>query len=131
MARKKKIKNKKRPVKEKKPIRFFLPEEIKRLIWGVAMFLVAVIVILSFFDLAGEGGRFFMKGFNFLVGKTVFLLPLFLILIGIAFFGLKDKNKWPVILAAFLLVLGASGIFEVLGEDAKQGGWMGYLAAWP
>ena len=95
------------------------------------MFLVAVITILSFFDLAGEGGRFFMKGFNLLVGKAVFLLPLFLILAGIAFFGLKDKNKWPVILATFLLVLGASGIFEVLGEDVKQGGWMGYLATWP
>jgi len=129
MAKKRKQKKLKKP--EKKLIGFSLPEEIKRLIWGVAMFLVAVIVILSFFDLAGEGGRFFMKGFNFLVGKAVFFLPLFLVLAGISFFGLKDKNKWPVILATFLLVLGASGIFEALGEDAKQGGWLGYLATWP
>jgi S-DNA-T family DNA segregation ATPase FtsK/SpoIIIE len=131
MARKKKIKNKKKPAKEKKLSRFSLPDEVKRVIWGAVSFLAAVIIILSFFELAGEGGKFFIRGFTFLFGKAVFFLPLFLVLTGLAFFSLREKNKWPVILAAFLLTLGVSGIFEGLGNSPRQGGWVGYLATWP
>ena len=130
--KKKKPKKIKRVVeKRKKPSRFHLPEDIKRLIWMVSLFLLAIIVVLSFFDLAGAGGNYFIKGFTFLLGKAVFLLPLLLVLGGFAFMGLKYKNKWPIILALILLVLGISGIFECLNDEVRQGGWIGYLISWP
>ncbi len=95
------------------------------------MFLIAVLVVLSFFDLAGTAGQYFVKVSTFLFGKAVFVLPLVLVLGGLAFLGLKYKNKWPIILAMFLLVLGISGLFECFNHDLRQGGWVGYLASFP
>jgi len=133
MAKKKKKAKKNRKVFErvKKPSCFSLPYEIKRIIWMVLMFLIAVLVVLSFFDLAGTAGQYFVKVSTFLFGKAVFVLPLVLVLGGLAFLGLKYKNKWPIILAMFLLVLGISGLFECFNHDLRQGGWVGYLASFP
>ena len=111
--------------------RFALPEETKRLILGVTLILIAVIITLSFFGLAGGGGRIFMKISDFLFGRAVFMLPLLFILGGLALFGLKTQNKWPIVLATLLLILGISGSFETFGQEGKQGGWVGYLAALP
>src|SRR3989338_4261967 len=112
-----------------KSSKFFLPEEIKRLILGATLVIVAIIIALFFWGLAGGGGEIFMKTATLLLGKAVFGLPLFLFLGGIAFFGLKDRNKWPVILAILILTFGIGGIFETF--QAKQGGWAGFLVAWP
>jgi len=135
MAKKKKRKsknNKKAAKKEKKkPSRFALPEQIKRLILVVVMFLAATIITLSFFGLAGVGGAYFKAGFFKLFGNTILVLPLFLILGGLAFWRLKYKNKWPVIMAISLLTIGTSAIFECLNHESKQGGWAGYLFALP
>ena len=125
-------KNGKRKVferREKKSSKFFLPEETKRLILGASLVIIAIIIALSFFGLAGGGGEIFMKTATLLLGKAVFGLPLFLFLGGIAFFGLKDRNKWPVILAILILTFGIGGIFETF--QAKQGGWAGFLVVWP
>ena len=128
----KKNKNhKKNLIREKKPGRFSLPGEVKRLIWGAVMMLVAVIIILSFFDLAGTGGKLLKESSIFLFGQAIFVFPLFLILGGFAFFGSKSKNRWPVILAILLLLLGASCTFEFFNHGSRQGGWVGYLVSWP
>jgi len=135
MARKKKFKknNGKKSARseEKKPSRFALPEQTKRLILLVFMCLVAVIIFLSFFDLAGTGGEHFKRFSIFLLGKTVFVLPLFLIAGGFAFWRLRYKNRWPVILAISLLILGTSAIFECLDHETRKGGWVGYLISLP
>ena len=115
----------------KKPSRFSLPEQTKRLILLVLMCLFAVIITLSFFDLAGMGGEYFKKISIFLFGKTVFVLPLFLISGGFAFWRLRYKNRWPVILAISLLILGTSAIFECLDHETRRGGWAGYLISLP
>ncbi|MFH1575864.1 MAG: DNA translocase FtsK 4TM domain-containing protein [Candidatus Nealsonbacteria bacterium] len=135
MAKKRKIKNgngkRRARFEEKKPSRFALPEQTKRIILLVLMCLCAVIVTLSFFDMAGTGGEYFKKISVLLLGKTVFILPLFLIIGGFAFFRLRYKNKWPVILAISLLTLGTSAIFECLNSETRQGGWVGYLISLP
>ena len=120
MAKKNKRKhknNKKVVYKTKKSSLFSLPEDIKRLIWAIVMFLIAMIVALSFFDLAGEGGAFFLQSSRFLFGKAIFALPLFLILAGLAFWRLKYKNKWPIIMAVFLL------LFLLARQSFSEGGF--------
>lgn len=117
---------------EEKERRFFhlnLPEDIKKKIGGIIIFLIALIVILSFFEEAGVAGRFIFQGLNLLIGRVTFFLPLILVLAGIVFF-LTEYKKFliPLLLATFLLILGFSGIFEALSPGSKQGGYLGYLA---
>ena len=94
VKKKKREKVKETRRREKKPSRFILPEETKRLIWGVVLFLAALIIVLSFFGLAGEGGKIFMKSSLLLLGKTVFALPLFFLLGGLVLFSLKSKRLY-------------------------------------
>jgi S-DNA-T family DNA segregation ATPase FtsK/SpoIIIE len=136
--KKKKLKNKKVVERGRGRLaRYFaLPDEVKRVILAVVIFLIAVIITLSFFDsdLAGTGGRFISKSFEFLFGSARIVFPFFLALLGFAFFKLKYKNKWPILLAILLLLLGTAGIFEGLnlnGEEGQGGGWVGYLISWP
>lgn len=135
MAKKKKFKNKKRLAEkwEKGLGRFILPEETRRLIWAVVMLSTAVIVTLSFFELAGMGGRYFMKSFTWLFGRVIFIFPVFLILAGLALYYSRAKKQsvtWLITLAISFLILGMAGIFESL-SDNRAGGWIGYLAVFP
>ncbi len=133
MGKKRNSKNNKRPPKKQtdKSSRFALPEQTKRLILMVVMFLAAIIILLSFSGSAGGGGDYFKKGFIFLFGNTIYLLPLFLIFGGLAFWRLRYRNNWPIILAVSLLVLGTSAIFECFNHQVRQGGWIGYLVTLP
>ena len=58
------------------------------------MILIAVIVGLSFFDKAGKAGVYFMKASRFLLGETVFLIPLTFILEGSVLLVTKDEEKF-------------------------------------
>jgi len=140
MWKKKKRKLKKRFIKERKRSRFSLPEEIKQIILGVLMILIAIIVGLSFFDKAGKAGFYFMKVSRFLVGETVFLIPLIFVLGGLALLFAKDDPKflrrgkkvfWSVILAGLVLIFGITGFSAGFNSKDMKGGWIGYLLSWP
>ena len=130
-------KNKKTFKIERKSNKFNLPEETRRWILGMIMVLIAAIIGLSFFDLAGVGGRTLMKTLFFLIGKVAFAIPLIFLIGSLVFLSGKYKNSfWPVILAIFILILGISGILGSLStyqnlEISKEGGWLGYLISWP
>jgi len=151
---KKNKRKKNRPVQRQKKqsifFRFFqlprlnLPSETKRQIGAVLMFLAAIIIVLSFFDLAGVAGRYFMTVFTFLIGKTVFVVPLLFVLAGLAFLSYRPKIFWfSIFFAILILVLGISGLLatrELVGNQdiqkftwnySGQGGWLGYLISWP
>jgi S-DNA-T family DNA segregation ATPase FtsK/SpoIIIE len=130
-------KNKKdKKIFEKKLGKFSLPEEVKKKIGGVIIFLLAIIIGLSFFEAAGKAGQFIFSFFHFLIGKTVFLLPLILVFSGLVIFLTPYKKiLFAEILAIFLLILGISGIFANLTNWSKGfngwGGWLGDLIAKP
>ena len=133
MAQKKKIKNnKKSPTIEKLAVLFALPQETKKWIWGVVVFILAIIIALSFFNLAGVAGVALMKGLTFLIGKAVFIIPLILVLGGLVFFNVKyQKFFGPTILAIIILIVGLAGFIESLNPETRQGGWIGYVLSWP
>jgi len=115
---------------DKNPSFFVLPHSTQKLIWGMLMFLMAVIVALSFFEKAGIAGRKFKTLTVFLIGDAVYTIPLFLILIGIVFIKTRHRRFLsPLILGILILILGVSGILESLTPDLKKGGWLGYILA--
>ncbi|MBU3942366.1 DNA translocase FtsK [Patescibacteria group bacterium] len=142
------MRNKKKKYKEKRykesasrrKGRFALPIEIKQMIFGVLLILIAIVICLSFFNLAGTAGRYLIAGLNFLIGNTVFIIPLILILSGLVFLNAKsnqeflDKGKkvfWPVVLASLISIIGITGFLGSFNSGIKKGGWTGYLLSWP
>jgi len=120
----------KKVVKKERKISFPLPEETKRYILGIIFFLFSLILILSFFEKAGVAGKAIYSFLIFFVGKSIYLLPLFLIFAGFIFFFTHYYEKFlgGILIAIFLLVLGSSGILENLNPAEKSGGYFGYLA---
>ena len=142
MFKRKKRKFKKELEKRKRgPGRFALPEETKQMIFGILMILIAIIISLSFFGRAGKAGLFFMKVSRFLIGETVFAIPLIFILGGLVFLNRKTDQRffirgrlvvfWPVIIAVLLLIFGITGILGSFNFQNKIGGWLGYSSSQP
>ncbi len=128
MAKKKNNKNQKNFSRKEKPSFFTLPEETKKLLFGILMFLFAIIFGLSFFELSGMVGKLLMGIFVALVGKTIFLFPLIFILAGFLFFYSKYKKfAYPLLLSFLFFIVGVSGILEILKPGSKDGGYFGYI----
>ncbi|MBU4467013.1 hypothetical protein KKF47_03045, partial [Patescibacteria group bacterium] len=107
-----------------------LTSRTKRWIKATLMFLVAVIVALSFWDRAGKGGQLFLTSARFLIGQTVFTVPFLFLLGGLLFLKPKQKGKFlPIFLGIFVLVFGLAGILGAQNLGQKEGGWLGYLMA--
>ena len=126
MAKKKTFKKQKKVVVEK----HIFPKEIKKWVLGIVLFLLAIIVVLSFFNKAGIAGDGLIKALTFLIGEASFSIPIILILGAIAFFKAKDILG-SAVLAMSLLILGISGLFGSLSPELKQGGEIGYLVSFP
>ena len=132
MAKKNKKNQRKQREKTKRPPLFTLPEETKKGILGVVIFVLAIIVALSFFDLAGVAGKAVINGLTFLIGRAVFIIPLIFGLGALVFFRTRyEKYLGSVLLGILILIIGISGIMESLNPGTKLGGWMGYVFSWP
>jgi S-DNA-T family DNA segregation ATPase FtsK/SpoIIIE len=131
MAKKKKN-SKKQKERLKKPSFFTLPQETKKLIWGILMIILGLIIVLSFFNLAGVAGELFRKTLLFLIGSTFFSLPLIFLLSGIVVLKTKSKSFWfPLILSTLILIFGISGILGSINKGEKIGGEIGYFISLP
>ncbi len=118
-----------------------LPSELKDWVTATLAFLGAVVMTLSFLNLAGTGGVWINKISRFLIGRTALVLPIFLFGLGITIL-LKKKAEvsWRVILLQIsLLLVGASGILatqDLIHMESnifhqQYGGWVGWVFAWP
>jgi hypothetical protein len=117
-----------------------LSEQTKRKIYGVIMFLIAIIISFSFFDKAGVGGGALMNFFSYLIGRAVFILPLLFVLGGLVFFSARQENRpnkeQKLVIGGILLcLLGITGMMElfssirVVGEN--YGGILGKTLSSP
>lgn len=143
MGRKRRKKKKKfSGIFSSKKKRQIIPETIRPWILGALMLVLAFFVLLSFFNLSGAAGRFFVKIFDFLLGRANFVLPLVFLLGGLSFFSKRVKNRISINLAMLLLVIGMSALlggFELAKAPYASfqffysglGGWLGNLLAWP
>ncbi len=133
MGRKKK-KDKK---KDKEGNLLGLSQETKNSIYGILMFMVAVLATLSFFDLAGVAGEYFNSISHTLFGWGFFLIPFALVIMGVAFIkSVSHKIYRSAVWGTLLFVLGFLGIFYILGEGdmpakIEQGGYLGLILGYP
>lgn len=109
-----------------------LTSRLRKTIGVVLIFLIAIIIGLSFFDKSGIAGELLFQGIYILVGKTIFLIPFFLGLAGLVLLkSEKRRLATPIFLAVALLILGISGMLAIRDLTQREGGWLGYISSYP
>ncbi len=113
-----------------------IPERARRMILSIAMFALALIFVFAFFGKAGAAGNVLFEGTRFLLGKAVFVLPLFFVFTGLVLWSMKKYSALLSFLVFFLLSLSTSGILATFargqGKDVlSMGGWIGSLISLP
>lgn len=99
---------------------------------GIFLLVLALILSLGFFDMAGMAGNWFSRVLQAAFGQAAFSLPLILCLAAIVcFLPKKEKFESPLLLAAVLFLAGASGFLAVIDTTARNGGGFGYGLALP
>ena len=89
----------------------------KRWIKAILLFLVAIIVVLSFpyFNKAGYAGQLFARVCNFLIGKAFYTIPLFLFVAGLIFLKTRKKGKnLAMALAVLISLVGCQEFWQLL-----------------
>jgi len=126
-------KKKKAVEKQKKnPNHFSLPKGTARQISGVAAFILAVIIGLSFFEQSGPAGQLLFAGLAFLIGQAIFSVPFILVVVGFIFFiGQEQKLIGPIVLAISIFILGVVGFLHGIAPEDNIGGWLGSVISWP
>lgn len=110
-------------------------------VWGMALIVVGVLVVLGFFGQAGPFGRFFDTGFRFLFGVGAYAVPGLLVALGLTLaLGRRDGPSRILLggtavfigsLALFHLMTGAERLFDNLDAVTRRGGVVGSLLAFP
>jgi len=97
-----------------------LDPEIRDNILAISLSALALILILSFFNLAGPWGKAIFKVFDYLLGWGYFILPLLLLIIAFSFFhslssSLAKKIKFNSLtfLGIVLILLSSLSLLEI------------------
>ena len=113
-----------------------MPQKAARMIWGVCTLTLAVIYVFSFFEKAGSVGNMLFGSSQYLFGKSVFLLPLFLSLASFTFFKMAEYRIISVVLAFVLSLVGINGILGAISRAkglsfGDLAGALGFAVALP
>ncbi len=111
-------------------------------LWGLVLLVVALILLLGFFDLAGPVGRASTATLGFLFGLWSVLVPPAIGLIGIWLVGSMPRRDYARLsvglailfvgsLAMFHLVTGTVSLAESMETVQDRGGVVGSLIAFP
>lgn len=124
----------KRKSRPRLPIAF--PDGAQKIFFTVCSFALALIILLAFFEKAGDAGAALLGIFSVLAGKGVVLLPLFFVLAGVGFWGVEKEKKSSVFLLFLAFLFGVSGMIATIaraqGLNAQEfGGFLGFLLSWP
>ena len=117
--------------KEEKKVYTPIEPEIKNSILAVVCLAIALVLILSFLNLAGPLGTFVFRVFDYLLGWGYFILPALLIIIAFNFFrSWTEKINFNKItlLGAFLVLFSSLSILELFSNNS--GGLLGGIGAY-
>lgn len=113
-----------------------IPERAKRMILAIFLIVLAGIFILSFFEKAGDAGQLLFTAVQFLVGRGVFLVPVFLVICGVVLWSMRKYSSITPLLTLFLAIAGVSGILATFARSQESniqemGGIIGVGFSWP
>ena len=117
-----------------------LDPNIKKTIFAVALLTLTIVLVLSFFGLAGGGGDLLTKVTSKVIGNGRFFLPVGLLILSITYFKrLKGRTYLTLWVGLSLIVLGMLGLMHIFyegGEEMKEviragggGGFVGFFLA--
>ncbi len=107
---------------------------------GIVSLFFATFFVLSFFKRAGVAGDLTIRLFSFLLGSSVFILPIVFFMLAMSFFTKKAESKKTIVASAAAFILAFSGAVaslefresQVLSiRFSKFGGWIGSIFSWP
>ena len=117
-------------LEEKGNSRTQLKPEIKNSILGILFIALAIILILSAFNLAGPLGIFIYKIFNYLLGWGYFLLPILLIVLALTLIKIHEE---PLSFNAIALIGSGLVLFSSLTIlniiSPHNGGFLGEIGS--
>ncbi|MGB3988127.1 MAG: DNA translocase FtsK [Minisyncoccales bacterium] len=140
MAKKKKKKVIKKEPKRSKLALLALPLKVKKIISGATLLLLSVIIVFSFFGQSGIAGEYLRRSLAFVIGSSIFIFPAILFASGLVIFKTRYKKFiLPTIISSLLIILGLSGIFDVvikaetfgLIDSDLNGGFVGKVFGGP
>ena len=111
-------------------------------VWGVLLIIVASILMLSFFGLAGPVGSWVATGIRFVFGLWAFFVPWIFAVIGFAMISTMPRADYGRItigltvlflssMALFHLLTGTVSLAESVDLVVERGGAVGSLLAFP
>ena len=111
-------------------------------VWGVALIIVAAVLMLSFFGLAGPVGSWLATGIRFVFGLWAFFVPAVFAVIGFAMISTMPRADYGRItigltvlfvssMALFHLLTGTVSLAESVDLVVERGGAVGSLIAFP
>jgi len=110
----------------------YFPGKTGQWIAGIALIVVALVLALGFFGLAGMLGNWFAAILYASIGKTALALPVVLLLSGaVCFLNKQEKFFAPLILGIILFLAGLSGLLANFDLTGRVGGQIGYYLALP
>ncbi|OGN05175.1 MAG: hypothetical protein A2925_01330 [Candidatus Yanofskybacteria bacterium RIFCSPLOWO2_01_FULL_44_22] len=134
--RKKKEKHRLKARKSREP-RFDISQETRNSILGIGSFILAILSVLSFVNMAGRAGDIFNVVSKSLFGWGFFLVPVAFLLLGLSFVkSLSRKIYLSAVFGTAVFVLSILAIFFVIGDGAfsqrvDQGGYLGVILGFP
>jgi len=111
-------------------------------VWGIGLIVVSLLLMLSFFGLAGPVGGWARTGLEFLFGVWAFFVPIALVVVGIAMVGTMPRADYARLsigiatiyigsLSLFHLMTGTIQFYDNLDVIVERGGAIGALVAFP
>ncbi|MCB1246883.1 MAG: DNA translocase FtsK 4TM domain-containing protein [Acidimicrobiia bacterium] len=111
-------------------------------VWGIGLVVVALLILLSFFDLSGPIGAQASTVTRYLFGMWAFVVPLALVVIGLSLIGVIDRDHHgKSVVGVTILFVGSVALFHLFtgnvplagGSESvsEHGGAVGSLITFP
>lgn len=108
-----------------------LKTETKHGIIAVVFFVLALFLLMAYFDVSGVAGKFIYEIISYLLGIGYILLPSLFILLGTSFLESKTINiGWTRVVSSLLFLLSGLGMIDV-ASGVHAGGLLGKVLSTP